>query len=118
MKWIMRQNVHVERVACTWLIKRFVDPQATFHFASPEELHETATRENAIPFDAQGIELGHKGDKCTFEAIIEKYKLKDPALLDLAKIIRAADGNRTELTPESIGLEAIAAGSMMIAKDD
>jgi len=118
VKWVTRQNVHVDRVACPWLIKRFVDANAEFLFVPPEEVQETAAREGAIPFDVQGVELGHKGDRCSFDAIIAKYNLTDPALLELARIVRAADTARTELAPESVGLEAIAAGSMMIARDD
>ncbi len=118
MKWVTRENVHVDRVACPWLIKRFVDPKAEFLFVPVDKVQETADKEKAIPFDAQGVELGHRGDRCSFDAIIEKYRLTDPALLDLAKIVRAADTNRMDLAPESVGLEAIAAGSMMIAKDD
>jgi len=118
VKWVTRKNVHADRVACSWLIKRFVDPNAQFLFAPSDKVQEAAAREGAIPFDAQGVELGHKGERCSFDAIVEKYKLNDPALLELAKIVRAADTNRTDIAPESIGLEAIAAGSMMIAKDD
>lgn len=118
MKWVTRENVHVDRVACPWLIKRFVDPKAEFLFVPADKVQETADKEKAIPFDAQGVELGHRGDRCSFDAIIEKYRLTDAALLDLAKIVRAADTNRMDLAPESVGLEAIAAGSMMIAKDD
>jgi hypothetical protein len=118
MRWVTRENVHVDRVACPWLIKRFVDPNAQFLFAPPERVQETAAKESAIPFDAQGVELGHMGDKCSFDAIIAKYNLTDSALLELAKIVRAADTNKTGLAPESIGLEAMAAGSMMIAKND
>jgi len=118
VKWVTRENVHVDRVACPWLIKRFVDPKAEFLFVPVDKVQETADKEKAIPFDAQGVELGHRGDRCSFDAIIEKYRLTDPALLDLAKIVRAADTNRMDLAPESVGLEAIAAGSMMIAKDD
>ena len=118
MKWVTRKNVHVDRVACPWLVKRFVDPNAEFLFVPPDKVQETVAREGAIPFDAHGVELGHRGEKCSFDAIIEKYKLNDPALLELAKIVRAADTNRADLAAESIGLEAIAAGSMMIAKDD
>ena len=108
MKWVTRKNVHVDRVACPWLIRRFVDPKAEFLFAPPDKIQETVARDGAIPFDAQGVELGHRGEKCSFDAIIEKYKLNDPALLELAKIVRAADTNRTDIAPESIGLEAIA----------
>lgn len=118
MKWVTRKNVHVDRVACPWLIRRFVDPNAQFLFAPSDKVQETAAREDAISFDTQGVELSHRGEKCSFDAIIEKYKLSDPALLELAKIVRAADTNRADIAPESIGLEAIAAGSMMIANDD
>ena len=118
MKWVTRKNVHVDRVACPWLIRRFVDPNAEFLFTPSDKVQETAASDGAIPFDAQGVELGRKGEKCSFDAIIEKYKLNDPALLELAKIVRAADTDRTDIAPESIGLEAIAAGSMMIAMDD
>ena len=118
LKWITRENVHVDRVACPWLIKRFIDPQAVFLFAPPEEVEEVARRESAIPYDTKGAELGHHGDKCSFDAIIEKYGLTDPALTEVARIVRAADTHRMELAPESSGLEAIASGSMMIAKTD
>ena len=118
MKWVTRENVHVDRVACPWLIRRFVDPEAKFLFVPSQRIAEVAVKEGAIPFDAKGVELGHHGGNCSFDAIIEKYKLADPALLELARIVRAADTNKTELAAESIGLEAIASGSMMLAKDD
>jgi hypothetical protein len=118
VKWVTRENVHVDRVACPWLIKRFVDPQAHFLFVPPDKIAEVAEKDGAIPYDAKGVELGHHGDKCSFDAIIEKYKLTDPALLELAKIVRAADTDKFELAAESVGLEAIASGSMMLAKDD
>jgi hypothetical protein len=118
MKWVTRENVHVDRVACPWLIRTFVDPEASFLFVPAERISEVAAKEGAIPFDAKGVELGHHGDRCSFDAIIEKYRLRDPALLELARIVRAADTNKTELAPESIGLEAIASGSMVLAKDD
>lgn len=118
MKWVTRKNVHVDRVACPWLIKRFVDSEAKFLFVPTEKIAEVVEKEKAIPFDAPGVELGHKGDRCSFDAIIEKYKLKDPALLSLAIIVRAADTEKKELAAESVGLDAIATGSMMIVKDD
>jgi len=118
MKWVTREHVHVDRVACPWLIKRFVDPKAEFVFVPVEKIDEVVKKEGAIPFDAPGVELGHKGDKCSFDAIIERYGIKDPAVIDLAKIVRAADTENKELAPESVGLDAIATGSMMIVKDD
>jgi len=87
-------------------------------FVPPGKIPEVVEREGAIPYDAKGVELGHHGDKCSFDAIIEKYKLTDPALLELAKIVRAADADKMDLAPESVGLEAIASGSMILAKDD
>jgi len=118
MKWVTRERVHVDRIACPWLIKKFVDPKAEFIFVPVEKIEETVRNEGAIPFDAPGVELGHKGDKCSFDAIIEKYHLQDEVLQELAKIVRAADTEDKKLAPESIGLEAIADGSMMIVKDD
>jgi len=118
MKWVTRENVHVDRVACPWLIKRFIDPEAQFLFVPPDKIPEVVKSESAIPYDAEGVELSHHGDKCSFDAIIEKYHLTDPALFELAKIVRAADTNKMELAPESVGLEAIASGSMMLVKDD
>ena len=118
MKWVTREHVHVDRVACPWLIRKFIDPKAEFIFVPVEKIEEIVKKEGAIPFDAPGVELGHKGDKCSFDAIIEKYHLEDAALQELAKIVRAADTEDKKLAPESIGLEAIADGSMMIVKDD
>jgi hypothetical protein len=105
-------------VACPWLIRKLVDSKVEFIFVPVEKIEETMKKEGAIPFDAPGVELGHKGDKCSFDAIIEKYHLEDEALKELAKIVRAADTEDKKLAPESIGLEAIADGSMMIVKDD
>src|SRR5437867_4026815 len=97
MKWITRSNVKVDRVACPWLIRRFIDPQAEFLFVREEELLDTARREGAIPFDATRfpeVKLNHRGERCTFEAILEDYELADPALHRLALIVRGADDQR------------------------
>jgi len=118
VKWVTREHVHVDRVACPWLIRKFVDPDAEFIFVPVEKIEETVRKEGAIPFDAPRVKLGHKGNKCSFDAIIEKYHLKDEALQELAKIVRGADTEDKKLAPESIGLEAIASGSMIIVKDD
>jgi hypothetical protein len=84
MKWVTRENVHVDRVACPWLIRKFVDSEAEFFFVPSEKIGEVVDKEGAIPFDTSGVELSHKGDKCSFDAVIDKYKLADPALLRLA----------------------------------
>jgi len=118
MKWITRQCVHVDRTACPWLIKKFVDPKAEFIFMPVEKIEEISMKEKAIPYDAPGVELGHHGDKCSFDAIVEKYKIKDPAVLELAKIVRAADTDKMEAAPEAAGLEAVMTGFGIASKDD
>jgi hypothetical protein len=114
MKWITRKDVKVDRVACPWLIRRFVDPQAEFLFVAESELLDRAAREDAIPFDAPkvvAVKLNHRGERCTFEAIIEGYQLKVPGLGRLALIVRAADvKGQEQVAPEGAGLRAIAHG--------
>lgn len=118
MKWVTRARPKVDRVACPWLIKRFVDPQAEFLYVAPDEVLETARREGAIPFDVPNVELGHNGPECSFDAIIKKYQLTDCALQHLALIVRGADTGAKQLTPESSGLEAIAEGFRLVFRDD
>lgn len=118
MKWVTREKAKVDRIACPWLIKKFVDPDAEFLFVAADRVLLVAEETGVIPFDVKDVELGHHGDKCTFDAIIEKYDLKDEALLDLAKIVRGADTQAKDLTPYSRGLEAIAEGFRLISKDD
>lgn len=122
MKWITREHVKVDRVACPWLIKKFVDPQAEFIFVSREKVVEEAKRLDATPYDIADTELGHHGQECSFDAIVKKYDLakKDPALGLLAKIVNGADtDNELWHQPESAGLEAIAEGFRHMGyKDD
>ena len=121
MKWITRENVKVDRVACPWLIRRFVDPQAQFLFVPGEKVLETARREQAIPYDVTGVELGHHGQECSFEAIVKKYGLTtDPALVLMARIVNGADtDNSLWHQPEGPGLNAIAEGFRHLGfKDD
>jgi len=112
MKWITREHVKVDRVACPWLIRRFVDPEAEFVFVPKERVGEIAEQEGAIPFDVPDVELGHHGKECSFEAIVKRYKLGgDPALALLAKIVNGADTDNTLWNrPEAAGLQAIAEG--------
>lgn len=110
--------MHVDRTACPWLIKRFIDPKAEFLFVPAEKIEETVKKEKAIPYDAPGVELGHHGDKCSFDAIVEKYKINDPAVLEVAKIVRAADTEKMENVPEAAGLEAVMTGLGIVSKDD
>ena len=122
MKWITRKNVKVDRVACPWLIRRFVDPEAEFLFVDEEKLLETAHAEQAIPFDAPRIpdvKLNHRGSQCSFEAIVADYKLADPGLTRLALIVRSADVKGQEsVAPEGVGLRAIAEGFAMMQLSD
>src|SRR6266581_580897 len=119
MKWVTRERPKVDRVACPWLIKRFVDPQAEFLFVPPDQVMAVATREGATPYDAQGAELGHRGDECSFDAIVRKYGLEgDRALARLALIVRGADTAAHDLTPESSGLLAVAQGFSLAYEDD
>ena len=111
MKWITRSHVHVDRVACPWLITRFVDSDAEFLFVPKSQVKKVAEETGAIPFDAPGVELGHRDGKCSFEAILERYGLADKALLRLARIVHAADvGQDLDTDPIARGLEAIAVG--------
>lgn len=121
MKWITRERVKVDRVACPWLIRRFVDPDAEFLFVPRDQVLAVATREGAIPYDVENVELGHHGKKCSFEAILEKYNLLgDPALVLLGQIVNGADTDNTLYhQPEGPGLEAIAEGFRHLGfKDD
>ena len=110
MKWVTRSHVHVDRVACPWLIRRFVDSDAEFLFVPANAVEEVAKRENATPFDIRGAELGHHDGKCTFDAIIAKFGLKDAALLRLAEIVSASDTGRMDEEPLAFGFEAITVG--------
>lgn len=118
MKWVTRSHVHVDRVACPWLITRFIDSAAEFRFVPKHEVLAVAEREEAIPFDSPGAELTHDGDLCSFDVIIRKYHLTDPALLRLARIVNAADTDRLERDPAAAGLEAIAVGYGLRYPDD
>jgi hypothetical protein len=119
MLWVTRSHVHVDRVACPWLITRFVDSEAEFLFVPAESIRKTAQDAGATPFDAAGVELGHAEGRCSFESIILKYGLKEPGLLRMAKIIHAADVTEDRDTdPIGRGLEAIAVGYSLRFPED
>jgi hypothetical protein len=121
MKWITREKVKVDRVACPWLIKKFIDPQAEFLFVPADKVLEVARREQAIPYDVPNVELGHHGKECSFEAILKKHNLtSNPALVLLGKIVNGADTDNTLWhQPEGSGLNAIAQGFRHLGfKDD
>ena len=119
MKWITRERVKVDRVACPWLIKKFVDPEAEFLFVPPAQVMEVSQQDGAIPFDVTGVELGHHDGKCSFESIIDKYEIKDPAIKLLSRIVHGADVS-TDLygEPEAPGLKAIAEGFRHLGLND
>jgi hypothetical protein len=121
MKWITREKVKVDRVACPWLIKKSVDKDAEFYFVGADKVMDEAGRLGATPFDVEGVELGHHGKECSFEAILKKYNLAgDPALVLLGKIVNGADTENTRWNqPEGAGIEAIAEGFRHLGfKDD
>lgn len=118
MKWVTREHAHVDRIACPWLIKRFVDEDAEFLFVPPDRVFDVAKEQGAIPFDVKDAELGHRGQFCSFDAIIKKYELRDAGLLEMARIVRGADTKAHELAPEAAGLNSIATGFRLTCRDD
>jgi hypothetical protein len=120
MKWITRANVKVDRVACPWLIRRFIDPQAEFLFVPADRVAPEAERQQAVPYDVPGVELGHHGPRCSFEAILDKYDLaSDPALVLLGRIVNGADtDNALYRQPEGAGLKAVAEGFRHLGYQD
>ena len=118
MKWITRARPKIDRIACPWLILRFIDPKAEFLFVAPPDVLPQAKATGAIPFDVEGVELSHVGPLCSFDALLAKYKLEDPALKDLAKIVRGADTASLDLAPEAAGLLAISLGLSQLFADD
>ena len=118
MKWITRERARVDRIACPWLITRFIDPKPEFRFVPSREVLAAARREDAIPYDVPDVELGHRGPRCSFDAFVERYELDDPAMTALATIVRGADTDDRGLTPESAGLYAAATGFQAISRDD
>ena len=118
MIWVTRNFVHVDRVACPWLIRRFVDKNAEFLFVPANDVERVSKVVGGIPFDIQGAELGHKGNECSFNAIIGKYELAEPALHDLAEVVRVADTGGEDANSIAPGLEAIATGAPLINAND
>jgi len=118
MKWVTREKARVDRIACPWLITRFIDKEPTFLFVPARDVLAVAKKEDAVPYDVPNVELGHHGAECSFDAFVDKYELTDPALRELALIVRGADTDARGLTPESAGLYAVATGFRAIARDD
>jgi len=118
VKWITHEHPKIDRIACPWLILRFIDPEAVFFFVPHHQVLKQANKLGAIPFDIVGVEYTHYGDECTFDYILKKHQLKDPALKSMATIVRAADTDRHDLASQASGLWAISAGMAHNIKDD
>ena len=118
MKWITRERPKIDRIACPWLLKNFVDSEAEFIYVPKEQVFEKAKELNAIPYDIPGAEYSHDGEYCTFDFILKKHGLTDPALLQLATVVRGADTDRFDLAPQAAGLWAISAGLSHNIRDD
>lgn len=118
MKWVTRARPKIDRIACPWLIARFIDRDAEFLYVPAHEVMRTASETGATPYDVPNVEQGHVGELCSFDAFLKKYRLTDPALQRLAVIVRGADTGRPDLTPESPGLLAISLGLSQNIADD
>ncbi len=118
MKWVTRERPKIDRIACPWLIARFIDKEPEFLYVHPADVMATAERTGAVPYDIPGVEMSHVGELCSFDAFMSKYGLADPALQQLAAIVRGADTSRLELTPESAGLYALSLGLSQVYADD
>ena len=118
MKWVTRERPKIDRIACPWLVARFVDKDAEFLYVPSDKVRSTAAATGAIPYDVPDVELSHVGPLCSFDAFLEKYRLDDPALQDLAVIVRGADTGHPELSPQSAGLLAVSLGLSRVFADD
>jgi len=118
MKWVTRERPKIDRIACPWLVARFIDNAPEFLYVPAAEVGQVAQSSGATPYDVPGVELGHVGDRCSFDAFLKKYELGDPALAKLAAIVRGADTSRLDLTPQSAGLYAISLGLSRMFADD
>ena len=118
MKWVTRERPKIDRIACPWLIQRFIDPQAEFLYVPAGEVLRVAESTGATPYDIPGVAMSHVGERCSFDAFLARYRLDDPALQQLAAIVRGADTSRLDLTPQSAGLYAVSLGLSQLFADD
>jgi hypothetical protein len=118
VKWVTRERPKIDRIACPWLILRFIDPAAEILYVPTADVSRIAGEHSAVPFDIPGVELTHDGPLCSFDAFLAKYRLEDPALARLAEIVRGADTSRLDLAPQSAGLYAISLGLSAVFADD
>jgi hypothetical protein len=118
MKWVTRERPKIDRIACPWLIERFIDKDAEFLYVPAADVLKVAKETGATPYDIPGVEMGHDGELCSFDTFLRKYQLNDPALLQLATIVRGADTDRLDLAPQAAGLLAISLGLSRNFSDD
>lgn len=118
MKWVTRERPKIDRIACPWLVSRFIDNEAEFLFVAPGDVATVARQTGAIPYDVEGVELSHDGPLCSFDAFLTKYKLEDRSLKTLATIVRGADTDRLDIAPECAGLLAVSLGLSRLFSDD
>ena len=118
MKWITRERPKIDRIACPWLIRRFIDPDAEFLYVPASDVLRIAAETGATPYDIPGVEMTHVGERCSFDAFIARHALHEPALQQLATIVRGADTSRLDLAPQSAGLYAVSLGLSHVFKDD
>ena len=118
MRWVTRERPKIDRIACPWLIARFIDPEPEFLYVPAERVLAVAEETGAVPYDVPGVELGHAGERCSFDAFLTKYRLDDPALLRIATVVRGADTSRHDLAPQCAGLFAISVGLSALFADD
>jgi hypothetical protein len=118
MKWVTRERPKIDRVACPWLIARFIDTEAEFLFVPPADVSNVARQSGAVPYDIEGVELSHEGPLCSFDAFLTKYQLQDPSLATLARIVRGADTDRLDTEPQCAGLLAVSLGLSRLFEDD
>jgi hypothetical protein len=118
MKWVTRERPKIDRIACPWLVARFIDREAEFLYVPASQVLAVAQATGATPYDIPGVEMSHVGELCSFDAFLAKYRLDDPALRQLAAIVRGADTSRLELTPQSAGLYAVSLGLSQLFADD
>jgi rhodanese-related sulfurtransferase len=117
-RWVTRERPKIDRIACPWLLRRFVDPDAEFLYVPTPQVRQVAQEKNAIPYDIPDVEFSHDGDFCSFDAFVKKFRLRDPALDELATIVRGADTNRLDLAPQAAGLAAVSLGLSINFRDD
>lgn len=116
--WVTRERPKIDRIACPWLIRRFIDPYAVFHFVAAEWVKDIAEETGAIPYDVEGVHFSHRGEECSFDTFLKEFDIADPALAHLARIVRGADTARLDLEPEAAGLLAVSLGFSAIEQDD